>query len=116
MDLLITFFVSIIISFVTYYLWYQNKQSLDKKEYARNVLLFAFSMALVILAMIFLSDTYEPWVLILMFVAVSFMGDNVIFPTYFKKGMITFGKLDQFIPGIINNGIILVILYFLVLN
>ncbi|AIO18073.1 hypothetical protein KQ51_00170 [Candidatus Izimaplasma bacterium HR1] len=115
MELLFAFSISFIISFATYYLWYKNKQSLDKKEYAKNILLFAFSMALVILAMIYLSETKDFWMLMLILAAVSFMGDNVIFHTFFKKGMINFTTIDQFIPGIINNGIIFILLYFLVL-
>jgi|LGOV01.1.fsa_nt_gb hypothetical protein len=113
MNVFLTFIISYVVTTGIYYVWYRNSNNLESKDFLKKILYFALSMAVMFGALYYLTDELEIWFVILMYIGVVMVSDNVMIHTYFPKGNLNIKKIDYFLPGAINTAIIFGVIYLL---
>lgn len=113
MGLLLTFVLSYVVTTIVYYLWYVNRNNMERNEFIRKLLYFSLSVAMMITAMYYFVDELDILFVVFAYIGVVMVTDNVLVHTYFPKGTIDTKAIDYFLPGIINTAICFGLVYML---
>ncbi len=112
------FFISFIVIFITYIVFFYKKvnKNGDITLFIKNNTVLSIIMALVISITLGLMSLELQLTSILIFLALGFIENNIFTPIIFKVGYLDIVKKEGIIAAIVSKLIVFVVLYFILLN